>query len=258
MLQPYCPPTVPGLLHPTLSSLAHFVPSKPPPTKSPSKIYLNFQAYLHPNLLSLSTWVHQAQVLSYILSPLSPLGKKCSVNLDFKWCDIQKNWDSLMLPLLSAGGSHWGFSLGSNPLKTSSFILLVSSSQSYKSAKPTSICASQASDHFQLPLNSLLLFKAAATQIHTFWRQWAVQWHGPHPSCCNYVLVLSLPCSLTIVLHLPRDLGLKFYRRNELGLTLYVPLFSSPIWFSKLLLVTLKALRWIISQTSLLYSVTQN
>lgn len=134
MLQPYCPPTVPGLLHPTLPSSAHFVPSKPPPAKSPSEIYLNFQAYLHPNLLSLSTWVHQAQVLSYILSPLSPLGKKCSVNLDFKWCDIQKNWDSLMLPLLSAGGSHWGFSLGSSPLKTSSFILLVSSSQSYKSA----------------------------------------------------------------------------------------------------------------------------
>lgn len=135
MLQPYCPPTVPGLLHPTLPSSAHFVPSKPSPAESPSKIYLNFQAYLHPNLLSLST-------LGSINSRSSPIfwvpsphwEKKCSVNPDYKWCDIQKNWDSLMLPLLSAGGSHWRFSLGSNPLKTSSFILLLSSSQSYKSA----------------------------------------------------------------------------------------------------------------------------
>ena len=153
-----------------------------------------------------------------------------------------------MLPLLSVGGSHWGFSLGSNPLKTSSFILLVSSSHRSATSNlhlhfpsqwslPTPIKLPGTGEPGGLP------FQRSSHPRSIHHEDLAVQRHGPHPSWCNYVLVLLLPCSLTIVLHLPRELGLKFYRKNELGLALYATLLSSPTWFSKLLLVTLKALR---------------
>lgn len=160
-----------------------------------------------------------------------------------------------MLPLLSAGGSHWGFSLRSNPLKTSSFILLVSSS--HKSATSNFHLHVPSQWSLPTPIKFPITFQSSSHPRSIHYEDLAVQRHG-HTHLDAIMSLCYRPCSLTIVLHLPRQLGLKFYRKNELGLALYATLLGSPTWFSKLLLMTLKALRWTISQTSLLYSVTQN
>lgn len=105
--------------------------------------------------------------------------------------------------------------LQSNPLKTSSFILLWAHLSFVKVLHLSSICNPHSSDYSQHPLNSLLFSKKQSPQIHTLGMQWAVQWHSPKPSWCNCFPVSLLRCSLTIVLYLPRWLCLKLYRKNE-------------------------------------------
>lgn len=230
------------LILPFLSTV-HSSPTPNSHFPPPNKIYLHFQAYFHLESVTLSILEFPTRQVHTRIPLAGPwrlpylhMFLKCPAmfcvfqeHMEHFWalkrCLINSCWLNDVIP--RKADALWCFHylqlenpiedspLQSNPLKTSSFILLWAHLSPVKVLHLSSICNPHSSDYSQHPLNSLLFSKKLPPQIHTLGMQWAVQWHSPKPSWCNCFPVSLLRCSLTIVLYLPRWLCLKLYRKNE-------------------------------------------